>query len=121
MAVKDADDFAARVNYAAAYISRWPGYGTRGFDDCFEMFDGDAVGVAVYRRSLKNPRLAANLWQAINREIVLANVEKYKEVPTRKLPELAARLRQEAQARIDQMYHKQVPKTVADGQKPGRY
>ncbi|MCK6625533.1 MAG: hypothetical protein L6R45_10200 [Anaerolineae bacterium] len=100
MGIKDSNDFAARVKYAAAYISDWPGYGTRGFDDCFEMFDGDAVAVAIYRRSLKNERLAANIWKALAQDSIMGQVEKYKDVPTRKLPELAARLRQKAHERI---------------------
>lgn len=50
--VYEPGNFAGRVNYAAAVISRKGGQ-TRHFDTCFEMWDGVEVAVAVYRRSLK--------------------------------------------------------------------
>lgn len=60
------DNFAGRVNYAAAVISS--GRRTsRAFDNCFENSDGDEVAAALVRRAAKNPRLAANLWRYICR------------------------------------------------------
>lgn len=94
--VYDGDNFAGRVDYAVAFISNWRGDGTRSFDTCFEMNDGDAVCVAVYRRSLKNPKLAANIWRALSQSSVMQEVERYKDVPTRELPALARRMRSES-------------------------
>jgi hypothetical protein len=60
MGVYDPEDFAARVNHAAATICR-RGEATRHFDTCFEMYDGDAVAAALVRRAERTPKLAANL------------------------------------------------------------
>ncbi|ANH09125.1 MAG TPA: hypothetical protein VGN93_30760 [Shinella sp.] len=91
------DNFAGRVNYAATVISRKGGH-TRHFDTCFEMDDATEVAVAVYRRSLKNPKLAANIWSYIARETVMRDVEELKDVKTRDLPARAAQSRARAKA-----------------------
>lgn len=49
------DNFKYRVNYAAQCFLK--DIKSRGFDNCFEMFDGDAVVVALIRRALKNDKL----------------------------------------------------------------
>jgi hypothetical protein len=95
--VYDAENFAGRVNYAATVISRG-GRCTRHFDTCCEMYDSDAVVVALYRRSLKNPALAANMWRYLNRESVLDAVERFRGV--RNLTAAAARERAENHARV---------------------
>jgi hypothetical protein len=91
------DNFAGRVNYAATVISRKGGH-TRHFDTCFEMDDTTEVAVAVYRRSLKNPKLAANIWSYIARETVMRDVEELKDIKTRDLPARAAQSRARAKA-----------------------
>lgn len=58
--VYDADNFAGRVNYASLVISQRRRT-TRSFDTCFEQYDGRAVAAAIWRRSLRNPEIAANL------------------------------------------------------------
>ena len=60
--VYDPDQFAYRVEFAAAVIRR-KGEHTRRFDTCFEMNDGDAVAAALWRRAAADPagRLAANI------------------------------------------------------------
>ena len=72
-AVAPADDggFRARVEKAAA----WIGTGrptSRAFDSCFEMWDGDAVCVALLERAQRRPdtKLAANLWRYLARHHV---------------------------------------------------
>jgi hypothetical protein len=56
MAIRTHDDFACRVNHAARVMIE--GRRTnRNFDSCFEMYDGDEVVVALWRRAQKNPRL----------------------------------------------------------------
>jgi hypothetical protein len=67
--VYEQDNFAGRVKMAASYISQGR-ESTRAFDTCFEMWDGDAVAVALVRRSRKNPntKLAANIWKYIARD-----------------------------------------------------
>ena len=87
--VYDNDNFAGRVNYAATVISRRGGH-TRHFDTCFEMDDASEVAVAVYRRSLRNPKLAANIWTYLARDTVMRDVEEMKDVKTRDLPAFAA-------------------------------
>lgn len=100
--VYDNDDFAGRVNYAATVIARKGGQ-TRHFDTCFEMYDGMEVAVAVYRRSLRNPKLAANIWTYLGRDLVMSNVEALKDVATRDLPTRAAQSRARAKAAADKM------------------
>ncbi|SMH26283.1 hypothetical protein SAMN02982922_0124 [Mesorhizobium australicum] len=63
--LNDPENFRGRVNYAAQVIA----YGrrpTRGFDNCFENYDGDEVATVILRRSKKNARLAANLHCYLN-------------------------------------------------------
>lgn len=100
--VYDNDNFAGRVAYAATVIARKGGQ-TRHFDTCFEMCDGMEVAVAVYRRSLKNPKLAANMWTYLGRDMVLRNVETLKDVATRALPARAAQSRARAKAAAEKM------------------
>ena len=97
MSVYDPEAFADRVNYACLCIKR--GTRSRQFDTCCEMDDGNAVVVAVYRRSLNDPVLAEKIWTAFNQSSVMAEVERYKDVPTRELHKVARKLRQEAQER----------------------
>ena len=95
--VYDSENFAGRVNYAVTVITRKGGL-TRHFDTCFEMWDGVEVAVAVYRRSLTNPKLAANIWTYLARDIVMGNVEELKDVATRDLPARAAESRARSKA-----------------------
>jgi hypothetical protein len=74
----DASGFRRRVSFAASVI----GSGretTRSFDSCFENFDGDAVALALYQRTLKNPgtKLAANIWKYLGKDSVEALPAKY--------------------------------------------
>ena len=52
--VYDTENFQGRVSLAALYISKGRET-TRSFDTCFEMWDGDAVAVALLRRAERNP------------------------------------------------------------------
>lgn len=73
----DDGGFSRRVDTAAAYISG--GRRTsRTFDSCFEMWDGDAVAVALLRRAEKRPgtRLAANLSRYLARHHVEAAADR---------------------------------------------
>ncbi|WP_279483519.1 hypothetical protein [Aureimonas sp. SK2] len=98
--VYDADNYAGRVNYAATVITRQGGT-TRHFDTCFEMWDGSEVAVALYRRSLRNPRLAANLWRYIGQSSTMAAVERLRDVPTRGLAAVAAETRRQRRQEAD--------------------
>lgn len=86
------DNFAGRVAYAAATIAAGRRT-TRSFDNCFENWDGDEVAVAVYRRSMKNPKIAANLFRYLGRDSVMEAVARFADVPTRDLPKRAAETR----------------------------
>ncbi len=98
--VYDTDNFAGRVNYAATVIARKGGH-TRHFDTCFEMYDGVEVAVAVYRRSLGNPKLAANIWAYLGKDVVMRDIEALKDVKTRDLAAHAAQSRACAKADAD--------------------
>lgn len=93
MSVSDKDAFGERVNKAIAGIVAGR-TDTRSFFALFEMSDGDALSVAVYRRSLKNARLAERIWKALCRVAVMNAVERLKDVPTRKLAEEARKQRE---------------------------
>ncbi len=71
--VYDDDNFSGRVNLAALYISTGRKT-TRSFDTCFEMYDGDAVATALYRRALADPDgpLSRNLSRYLGLETVTA-------------------------------------------------
>lgn len=102
MSVYDSEAFGERVRLAAAYItSRRPT--TRAFDTCFEMYDGDAVGVALLRRAEADPTgpLAVNLWQYLGEKSVRAAAARLAHVPTAKLAAEARRLRHEGHAERD--------------------
>ena len=66
-----AENFSGRVSLAASYISQRR-ESSRAFDACFEMYDGHAVSVALYRRAQKAPHgpLAANLWRYLRQDII---------------------------------------------------
>jgi hypothetical protein len=97
VAVNNKDDFSERVNYATACISNGR-IQTRRFFGAFEMNDADEICTAIYRRSLKNERLAAKIWKALDQKSVMDAVERLKDVPTRRLAE-EARKQREAAAR----------------------
>jgi len=92
MNVYDPADFAGRVDTAASYIftGSTP---TRTFDTCFEMFDGDAVAVAVYRMARTDPRLRSALWRYLGRSSVIQVAFANRRRPTESLPAWAASLR----------------------------
>lgn len=70
-----AGNFEDRVRIAANFISSGRGM-TREFCNCFEMGDGDAVIVALHRRTRKRPgtKLARNMWRYLCRESVASTV-----------------------------------------------
>lgn len=76
--ITNPDNFRGRVNFAANYIAA-NREATRRFDACFEMFDGDAVSLALIRRVRARPhgRLAQNIWRYLSRETVEATEIKY--------------------------------------------
>lgn len=91
------DNFAGRVDYAAAVIAAGRST-TRSFDNCFENSDGDAVAAALVRRSKNNPKLAANLWRYICRQTAEAAAH---QLEGKNLPAEAARMRAESAAKYE--------------------
>jgi len=69
--VYDRENFSGRVSLAASYISQRRD-SSRAFDACFEMYDGHAVSVALYRRAQKAPHgpLAAHLWRYLRQDVI---------------------------------------------------
>jgi tRNA-dihydrouridine synthase len=89
------DAFQYRVDFAASVISSGERT-TRNFDNCFEMYDGDAVAVAVYRRAMHNPKLRRNIWRYITRESVVKKAWASRRKSRADLKTWAAELRAEA-------------------------
>lgn len=90
--LNDRQNFSGRVSYAAASIAA--GRPTsRAFDNCFKNSDGDEVSTIVYRRWLKNPKIATNIWRYLNREVVIEAATRLAHVPTRDMPSVAAESR----------------------------
>lgn len=99
--VYNPEAFGARVDYAAQCLVR--GIRSRRFGTCFEMYDGDAVAVALIRRARNNPRLKEAIsrgWDALDTEGFPESwarcVDGYKNIPTTQLPTLARALRLKA-------------------------
>ena len=103
MSVRDPDAFYERVNYAIRCILMGR-TGTRGYDTCFEMYDGELVAVAVYRHAQANPALLERLWRGLGQASTLAAVTQYASCADQDLPRLARQLRTqryaEAQANL---------------------
>ena len=94
--VYDKDAFSRRVNYAAQCFKRGTS-GTRHFDTCFEMDDGDAVVTALVRRADKDPALHAAIakrWGGTFPQSWLDTAAQYAGV--RNLTALARQQREEA-------------------------
>jgi hypothetical protein len=90
--LNDPKNFSGRVAYAAATIAA--GRPTsRAFDNCFENSDGDEVSTIVYRRSRRNPKIAANIWRYLDREVVIEAATRLSHVQTRDMPRVAAESR----------------------------
>jgi hypothetical protein len=99
--VYDEDAFQLRVNYAAQCFVRGIS-GTRHFDTCFEMCDGDLVVTALVRRAMKNPRLydaIADDYREGFPKGWLNTAEQWKDVPTRKLAAIAKLEREKTKQR----------------------
>ena len=98
--VYETEAFQQRVNYAAqCLVGPYSRCQTRHFDTCFEMYDGNAVVCALYRRALKNPRL----WAALEQRApsMIENGRAYSdEYAGRKLPDVAREQRETAKARF---------------------
>lgn len=104
------EDFHGRVNYAIACFRRGrQATRNRGFDDCFEMYDGDLVVTAIVRRAQAD----AELYEAIGRAWVgyddedpkfpkdwLATAEKYSNVTN--LAGAAREMRARAKTEFDE-------------------
>ena len=94
--VYQSEAYAARVNTASDYIAK--GRATsRIFDTCFEMYDGDAVAVAVYRRARKNPRIRRNIWRYLGRATLVQLAFKERRRNRGDLAQWAADLREQAE------------------------
>lgn len=90
--LNDPENFGGRVAYAAKIIA----YGrspSRAFDNCFENNDGDEVAAAIVRRARKNPKIAANLDNYLNRQSAEKAAERLADIPTRQLPVVARETR----------------------------
>lgn len=92
--------FRNRVNYAEQAFLRHED--SRELDNCFEMYDGEFVVVALMRRAARNPDLMAALRAEFSQVSPsewswLRTVEKHKRIPDHKLPEMAAQAQIEAE------------------------
>jgi len=96
--VYEPDNFIGRVNLAASYMTKGRAT-TRTFDTCFEMYDGDVVACAIYRRAIKNPKLEAALPRYLSVSMRDDTLKQFEHVKTRDLPKEAAKMRAKAEAR----------------------
>lgn len=90
------ENFNGRVNYAVKCFLRGT-RSSRSMDACFEMFDGDAVVVALVRRARKNPRLhqaIAAQWGGTFPQSWLTIADRHRDIPTSQLKDLARRQRE---------------------------
>lgn len=92
--------YRKRVDYAHTAFLR--GEDSRDFDNCFEMYDGEFVVVALMRRAQKDPVLMAAIRADFSQTCVenwswIKTQEKYKRIPDSKLAELAAQKQIEAE------------------------
>ena len=97
MSVYEPEAFAERVQFAARVISEGRPTSRR-FDTCCEMGDGDEVAVMVYRRSLNNPKIAANIWRYLSKETVMAAVDRLANISSRAMARHAAKTREKKKA-----------------------
>lgn len=91
------DDFQYRVNYAAQCLMR--GIKSRKRDSCYENWDGDIVVTVLVRRSRNNPKLRdaiAKDWSGTFPQNWLDTAAAYDDTQTRKLPDIARKMREEA-------------------------
>lgn len=99
--LNDHQNFSGRVAYAAATIAAGRST-TRAFDNCFENSDGDEVSTIVYRRSLRNPKIAANIWRYLNRDTVIEAATRLSHVSTRDMPRMASESRARARRNFEE-------------------
>lgn len=113
------DNYSGRVSLAAAVIIR-SGEATRSFDTCFEMYDGDAVATALYRRAQKDPdgKLARNLWRYLGRATVEATA--LENAHRDNLSQWARELREQGKARSEAMFAEMRAKREAKAAEPYR-
>ncbi len=95
------DNFNNRVATAASIISSGE-RPTRRFDSCFEMYDGDAVALALLLRTQKRPgtALARNLWRYLERSSIEALEAKHNPDGVTDLRALSAGMVARARARF---------------------
>ncbi len=90
-----ANGFDRRVTVAATHISK--GHpSTRHFDSCFENFDGDAVALALYLRTLKRPdtKLAKNIWKYLDKNSVPSLMDEYHHRTLKELRQLSDEIKE---------------------------
>lgn len=106
-ALKDAsvNSFPGRVRFAAYGIAQR--LDSRRFDTCFEMYDGDAVAVALVRIARRSEVFRGYLeaWAGGTFPATMqAAAEKWEHVPDHALPKLAERIRADAKVERDAMW-----------------
>ena len=96
-------NFLRRVNYAVQAFLQ--GEDSREFDNCFEMYDGEFVVVALVRKGDKDPDLRAAILDRMNPTVFQSweinpwqtKAQKYRRVSDAMLPSLAAQAQIEAE------------------------
>lgn len=86
-------NYTGRVLHASRVI-RSGGEADRVFDTCFEMYDGDAVAVALYRISRGDDALRRNIWRYISRHSVVPLAFSHRRLNEDQLAGWAAKLRE---------------------------
>jgi hypothetical protein len=71
---------------------------TRAFDNCFENHDGNEVAVAIFRRAMRNEKIARNLGRYMDRALAEACADRMANIPTWGLADAAHQTRARKQA-----------------------
>jgi hypothetical protein len=90
-----ADNYPARVEFAERCFREGVS-NSRDLDSCFEMYDGDAVVVALVRKTRTDPQLRRGIaaqWSGEFPARWLETAHRYRTVPDKKLVKLATELR----------------------------
>jgi hypothetical protein len=87
---RPASCFAGRVNLAIDCLTTGNGIGSRTFDNCFEMFDGDFVVVMLHRLAKKDARLQQGIAKHLCAEAGAAAVTRLAHLHTSQLDKAAA-------------------------------
>lgn len=106
------DTLNARVNTVCAYMLE-DRRTDRNFDSCFEMYDGDIVAVAIYRRAQNNNVLQQRLYKYLCIHATNNAVTKYQHCTDDDLPSIAQQLRKRGEENAERRFREMIARQDA--------